>query len=325
MSIFRFPEFCLFQHHTLPTHLNACFQHSLSQQLKHTTQTNPTNNTIHTITSTTPRINHFKMMSFYPRSFYTPVSAEASFVPLFRLLDDFDTYSRQAEAVQAGQAAHSCAQRRQQQRARQTRPQRPTFNPRFDVRETEDSYELHGELAGLERENVNVEFTDHETLVIRGRVERSYGQEAEKTPETTEPAAVEAAPEAAAEATPSETETTTTEPEKRRHSHQATVEDDPEDENTPSSSRAASPKPEAAKPAAETQEVAKPAPAEVQQPQQQRRYKRWERSVGEFSRAFTFPAPIDHENVSATMNNGILSVTVPKAKKPVARRIQISF
>jgi HSP20 family molecular chaperone IbpA len=260
------------------------------------------------------------MMSFYPRSFYTPVSAEASFVPLFRLLDDFDSYSRQVEAAQA---AHSCAQRRQcarQQPRQQPRAQRgPTFNPRFDVRENEDSYELHGELAGLERENVNVEFTDHETLVIRGRVERSYGQEAEKAPEA---AAVEAAPEAA----PSETtETTTTEePEKRRHSHQATVEDDPEDENTPSSSRASSPKPEVAKAAPETQEVAKPAPAEVQ-PQQQRRFKRWERSVGEFSRAFTFPAPVDHENVTATMNNGILSVTVPKAKKPVARRIQISF
>ncbi|KAK3902251.1 30 kDa heat shock protein [Staphylotrichum tortipilum] len=259
------------------------------------------------------------MMSFYPRSFYSPVSAEASFVPLFRLLDDFDSYARQVEAAQA---ARSCAQRCQ--RPRQPRAQRPTFNPRFDVRETEDSYELHGELAGLERENVNVEFTDRDTLIIRGRVERSYGEEAEKTPE----AAVEAAPAAAVEAAPSESsETPTTEPEKRRHSHQATVEDDPEDENTPSSSRAASPKLEVAKAAPETQEVAKPAPAEVQpqQQQQQRRFRRWERSVGEFQRAFTFPAPIDHEAVTATMNNGILSVTVPKATKPVARRIEISF
>ena len=49
-----------------------------------------------------------------------------------------------------------------------------------------------------------------------------------------------------------------------------------------------------------------------------------ERSVGEFSRAFQFPTNVDQDNVRASLTNGILSVTVPKAKKPEGRRIAIN-
>ena len=45
---------------------------------------------------------------------------------------------------------------------------------------------------------------------------------------------------------------------------------------------------------------------------------------GEFSRAFSFPGLVDHDGVTATLNNGILSVTVPKTKKPATRRIAIN-
>jgi HSP20 family molecular chaperone IbpA len=270
--------------------------------------------------STTLYINHLnffgqpthpvKMMSFFPRSFCTPVE-QTSFVPLFRLLEDFDNYSRDVQSAQP-----SPAYRRQ--RTRQPRSRLTTFNPKFDVRETEDSYQLHGELPGLERDNVNIEFTEPQTIVIRGRVERTYAPES--TNNTTEE--IIATDEVAAtESTTSETPEAEKSP---RHSFQATVEDDPEDENTPASTPASSPKPETAKPASETQEVTKPAPAETQkQPQPQ--YYRWERSVGEFSRAFTFPARVEHEGVTASLSNGILNVTVPKSKRPVARRIEISF
>jgi len=254
------------------------------------------------------------MMSFFPRQFCAP-TADTSFVPLFRLLEDFDNYSREAQnapAAPASPAAPAC----RRQRTRQPRSQLSTFNPRFDVRETENTYELHGELPGLERENVNIEFTEPQTIVIRGRVERSYGPEANKTSNETP-----------VETAPAET-TEPTETEKRRNSHQATVEDDPEDENTPASSRAASPWTEVAKPA--TQEVTKPASEEVTkaapaEPQDQSRYWRWERSVGEFTRTFSFPARVDHDGVTASLNNGILSVTVPKAKNIAPRRIEIRF
>ncbi|KAG7291181.1 hypothetical protein NEMBOFW57_001193 [Staphylotrichum longicolle] len=253
------------------------------------------------------------MMSFFPRQFCAP-AAETSFVPLFRLLEDFDNYSREAQhapAAQAAPASHAAPACRRQ-RIRQPRPHVATFNPRFDVRETENTYELHGELPGLERENVNIEFTEPQTIVIRGRVERSYGPEANKTSNET-------SSETPAESTPAQA-TEPTETEKRRNSHQATVEDDPEDENTPASSRAASPWTEVAKPA--TQEVAKPASEEAQD---QSRYWRWERWSASSPRTFSFPARVDHDGVTASLNNGILSVTVPKAKNIAPRRIEIRF
>jgi len=49
-----------------------------------------------------------------------------------------------------------------------------------------------------------------------------------------------------------------------------------------------------------------------------------ERMVGEFQRSFSFPKTIDQEAVKASLNHGILSVTVPKKHiTPGARRIQI--
>jgi len=49
-----------------------------------------------------------------------------------------------------------------------------------------------------------------------------------------------------------------------------------------------------------------------------------ERSVGEFARSFSFPTPIDHDSVKASMKNGILSIVVPKMQKAkTQRRVQI--
>ncbi len=45
------------------------------------------------------------------------------------------------------------------------------FSPRFDVKELTDSYELHGELPGLEQKDINIEWTDGNTLSISGRTE----------------------------------------------------------------------------------------------------------------------------------------------------------
>ena len=40
-----------------------------------------------------------------------------------------------------------------------------------------------------------------------------------------------------------------------------------------------------------------------------------ERYFGEFSRSFSFPASIDKENVSASLEHGILSISIPKSDK----------
>jgi HSP20 family molecular chaperone IbpA len=93
-------------------------------------------------------------MAFSPRAIVNP---DTSFSPLFRLLDDFDHYSRQEGGHQHSRRSTVSA-----------------FQPRFDVRETRDSYELHGELPGMGKENLHVEFTDPQAIVISGKIERTY-------------------------------------------------------------------------------------------------------------------------------------------------------
>jgi HSP20 family molecular chaperone IbpA len=246
------------------------------------------------------------MMSFFPAPFCAPAAstADASFNPLFRLLEDYDNYSRQA---QAAPSVPEC----RRQRTTQPRRRPATFNPKFDIRETENTYELHGELPGLDRENVNIEFTEPDTMVNRGHVERSYGSESNNNATTEETTTESTTETAISEETAAEDFTKIEKP--RSNSLQATVEDDPE-EATPASTPASSPNPEVAKPTAETQ---------TQPAQSQPRFRRWERSVGEFARAFTFSAPVNHDGVTASLSNGILTVTVPKAAKPAMRRIEI--
>lgn len=72
------------------------------------------------------------------------------FSSLFRMLDDFDKHAQQSLGPGSLQ----------------------TFAPKFDVAEHEKNYVLQGELPGVPPENVSVEFTDPQTMIVRGRVER---------------------------------------------------------------------------------------------------------------------------------------------------------
>lgn len=214
-------------------------------------------------------------MAFFPRNCYNS-NANAGFAPLFRLLEDFDTYSRQDESP-AGRTARPAI----------------AFQPKFDVRELPTHFELHGELAGLKKENVDIEFTDPHTLRIHGRVERTYTS---STPPASESGI----------ATP--TEDTFEEV----HKHQATVED--EDAATETSSTTSN-------------AVEKQTPQAVEKKQQPAdRAKFWcrERSIGEFSRTFNFPGHVQQDAVTASLNEGILTIRIPKAPKHEARRIAIN-
>ncbi|CUS11855.1 unnamed protein product [Tuber aestivum] len=52
---------------------------------------------------------------------------------------------------------------------------RGTFSPSFDVHETEKAYILEGELPGLhDKSNLSIEFTDPQTLLVRGKTERMH-------------------------------------------------------------------------------------------------------------------------------------------------------
>jgi HSP20 family protein len=56
---------------------------------------------------------------------------------------------------------------------------------------------------------------------------------------------------------------------------------------------------------------------------QSARFHRRERDAGRFSRAVTLPGHIDHDKISASMANGMLTVTIPKAESAKPRQIQI--
>lgn len=203
-------------------------------------------------------------MSLFPRS----VHADQGFAPLFRLLEDFDTY-------QTGQG-------------RGSRCKLPSFQPKFDVRETEDAYELHGELPGMNKNDVQIEFSDPQTMLIRGRIERSYTS---GTPQTLEA---------------NKTGDANTESAETSKFHQATVED--EDSGTNG--------------------ITTPTNGEVTKkeatPKDKAKYWLSERSIGEFARSFNFPTHVQQDSVSASLKDGVLSVTVPKHKRTEGRRITVN-
>ncbi|KAL7267658.1 hypothetical protein RUND412_009746 [Rhizina undulata] len=54
---------------------------------------------------------------------------------------------------------------------------RRAFSPNFDVHETAHAYILEGELPGIEdKSKINIEFTDPQTLLVRGKIEKSYSR-----------------------------------------------------------------------------------------------------------------------------------------------------
>lgn len=48
-----------------------------------------------------------------------------------------------------------------------------------------------------------------------------------------------------------------------------------------------------------------------------------EYNVGHYARAFTLSGKIDREAISAQLEDGVLTLTLPKAKEAIARRIDI--
>jgi HSP20 family protein len=53
------------------------------------------------------------------------------------------------------------------------------------------------------------------------------------------------------------------------------------------------------------------------------RWHRYERSYGSFERMFTLPSSVDAERIQAKVDNGLLTVTLPKSEKARPRQIEI--
>lgn len=167
--------------------------------------------------------------------------------------------------------------------------------PRFDVREIGSTYELQGELPGIKQEDIEIEFEDVNTLVIRGKSERQITKTSEGDKAIEQSAATNSTVmDTASESTSSSYQ-------------KATVEDDYVDAGA----------------VTEGSEVQSPTTSALTPKKAEPSYKYWisERSVGQFERRFNFPGSVDQDAVKASLQNGILSVIVPKsvrAEKKIA-------
>lgn len=211
-------------------------------------------------------------------------SISRDFAPLFRLLE-----SATADVVPAS---------------------RRIFTPRFDVRELGAAYELQGELPGIEQKDLEIEFVDERTLVIRGRIGTESTAKMNEQPQTLDTAVPSMG--AISESASAKSNNT------NDNDHKASVEDDYVDAGagvseagegiqTPTSTNAE------VTPATDTKRVTEP------------NFKYWvsERSIGTFERRFSFPGRLNQDAVKASLKNGILSVVVPKVIAQEARKIAI--
>ncbi|KAK4121199.1 HSP20-like chaperone [Parathielavia appendiculata] len=206
------------------------------------------------------------MSLFHPFSHHSHTGAPSppsapGFSSLFRMLDEFDRYTNQQLGSALGSTTGVTA-----------------FSPKFDVAEHDNEYLLQGELPGVAPENVEIEFTDEQTLVVRGHSERKHTEG--------DPALLEAPREA-----------------KRIEGAEGSS------SSTSNGNQ-------------EFQQQSQPAASE-EGTKSKPRYWLSERSYGEFSRVFTFPATVDQDNVRAKFKDGILEITVPKAVKKTGKRITI--
>lgn len=168
-------------------------------------------------------------------------------------------------------------------------------------------------MPGVEQKNISVEFTDENTLTVRGRVEERRESDKGKAPATS---SIEEAPKQTDTIEgPIDTESVV--------SHQPTVEDDKEwtevDTPGPSTSTVTAKGEDVAAPS-------EPAAEKAQEEQsRQHRDRSWlsERYTGEFSRSFSFSERVNQDAVRASLSNGILSIVVPKAAKPELRKITV--
>ncbi|KAI4120169.1 MAG: hypothetical protein LQ345_000125 [Seirophora villosa] len=206
-----------------------------------------------------------------------------SFAPFFR---DFDSLF-QPEAFGV--------------RPQQLRP----FTPRFDVQEVPSAYELHGELPGIKQEDIDIQFVDANTLVIKGKTAR----ESTRTNHVdTKGKAVEGASTPKAIAADNASETSS-------NFRKASVEDEYVDAGAEREGSAASAATDGGPTSAEITATEAPSAPAAEQEEPGHKYWVTERSVGEFQRTFSFPGKVNQEAVKASLRNGILSIVVPKAVK----------
>lgn len=225
--------------------------------------------------------------------------------------------------------------RREAHRQRQLRKR--IARAHFNVHEVKDGYQVDGEIAGFQQEHIDIEVTDDNTLRVTGDTDRKVEQPQAAAPEEAGTTETPVQEEAMDGVTLNEPEVQSERPASPTHSdsgshksYQATVEDDFEDVGAEFSSTVsvasdapAEPKGKGKERAVEPtetavqQQIQPEVPAAQEQPEEPQRFQ------GSFERIFRFPERIDANSVKASLQNGLLSITVPKAKAPEVKKIVI--
>ncbi|KAJ1331389.1 Hsp20 family protein [Microdochium nivale] len=293
-----------------------------------------------------------------PHHSQQPTASEPSFHGLFRLLEDWDNHhnnnnsnANNTDNTAAAQSSTAVAGGKQQQhgqvqqpqphkqqqgltrRQLQQQPEPSVFTPRFDVRETDAAYELFGDLPGVAKGDISIEFSDPQTLVVRGHVERLRSSPVPAAASTTANGSPNGNDDGAEEHDDAVMIADHRSETSSQRSFQATVEEDKEEDQDNKERGGAT----AANPAAGADDQSKtvattnttPTTAAEKQQQPQRhqptahRYWIAERPTGSFARTFAFPERLDIDRVTASLRDGVLALVAPKAKRYEARRITL--
>jgi HSP20 family molecular chaperone IbpA len=268
------------------------------------------------------------------------------------LLGEIDREAQREALIEAQRQAHLEAQR---EAHRQRQQRKRALRAKFGVNQTEQGWQVDGEILGFDQENISIELTDEYTVKIAGNTEWQAEKKAqpEQQPETAAPATEQQSTEQTSEdkmdgvtlnepdfesVTQADTETAradTPDSDTASHkSYQPTVEDDFEDLGAETSSLISSPSrssspAEVKEPKGKEKAVEVPAAAQetvAQQPQPEapaQHPQQEERVHGSFERTFRFPQRIDVANVSASFTDGALKITVPRAQAQEVKRIAI--
>ncbi|KAK6334641.1 hypothetical protein TWF718_010095 [Orbilia javanica] len=220
---------------------------------------------------------------------------------------------------------------------RQTRIVKRQITPKFDVSETADAYILEGELPGVSNKaSISVDFDDAQTIVVKGeisRVKRQFAKPEEHQELTEEALQASAAAQETATVTTTDGETVVYNDAASVSSGSskpkaATVEDEVDESETASNAsfevvdgplltkadKGKAPSRDADVEMTEAAEKPAEPVAEKKEKKQERTAKYWiaERPIGVFERKFKFEGLIDQDNVRAFLENGLLTIVVPK-------------
>jgi len=184
------------------------------------------------------------------------------------------------------------------------------FVPRFDLEQHEDTYELYGELPGFRREDILIEAHDDHNIQVSGSISRL----------TPEPAATNESKESPKDAPNGEEPKTTHESTSSTKVPPPTS--DTIDKTTTAQERYLNARfGDVLDPHAKFVHGKDEPEATGAMPEVRRLIA--ERHPSEFHRVFHFPTPIKKDEVTATMQDGILHISAKRAPMPPSVKVKV--